>query len=355
MKYFVLLTILLASIKTEDKYDYRDNKEVINLTTSKIDNYLKKNKKVLIKFFTPACGHCIAMENQYIELSKRIKKSGKKIKIAEVDCHLEKKIAKKYNITKYPTILLFINKQPILYRGDREENDMYNWLEKKEKPFSLEIDNKEDLEKYKIMDLSVLFIYPEEDLKALFEYQKFARDYDLIAFAHLYQKELKENLGFKGTYGFILFRKFDEGEIFLESEEFFEKKEMKAFFEDNRYPIVGFFDQDMAERIFGEQIPTFFCFTNDETLDEFKNFGKFAKENKGKVNFVHSPLIAGIGKRVAQFLGVDLESKIDYRIIGYESNKVQVFGVEGESSDDLQKSLDSYLNGDTLPMKTTEL
>ena len=361
MKHIVLLTILFALVHSEeqeDKYDQRTNKDVVNLTSSNMKKYLETNERVLVKFFTMACGHCIAMETQYIELAKRIKRAGKKVKIAEVDCSIQKEIVKKYKIDKFPTILLFINNEPIIYNGDREENDMYNWLDKKEKPFSLEIDNKEDLEKYRIMDLSVLFVYPEEDKKSLREYQRFARDYDLLAFAHINKKLLKELdvLDFDNEYGFIIFRNFDEGNVMLNNnKKSFSKKEMKEFFELNRYPNVGFFDQDMAEEIFGDQIPTMFCFTNDETLEKFKLFEKFAAMNKGKVKFVHAPLIAGIGKRLAQFFGIDLKIDIDFRIIGYKNTKVEVFDVESESSDTLQKSLDMFLNGGLTPMKTEEL
>ncbi|MCP4264794.1 MAG: hypothetical protein GY777_04340 [Candidatus Brocadiaceae bacterium] len=53
-------------------------------------------------------------------------------------------------------------------------------------------------------------------------------------------------------YGFVVFRTFDEGHKFLVDDTPLTSAAMKTFFESHRYPFVMDFDQEAANRIFGQ-------------------------------------------------------------------------------------------------------
>ena len=50
----------------------------------------------------------------------------------------------------------------------------------------------------------------------------------------------------------VIFRTFDEGHKFLVDDNTLTVEKMKSFFEEHRYPYVAEFDQDSANRIFGQ-------------------------------------------------------------------------------------------------------
>ena len=54
---------------------------------------------------------------------------------------------------------------------------------------------------------------------------------------------------------------------------------VKQFIEAHRYPIVSEFDQEAANRIFGEQRQTLFFFDDNFDSDNSRAFKEFAKEN----------------------------------------------------------------------------
>jgi len=72
------------------------------------DNFDEKTKEGfwLIKFFAPWCGHCKRLAPTWIELAE---KAEGKFHVAEVDCTVEKDLAKHYGIRGYPTIKFIAN------------------------------------------------------------------------------------------------------------------------------------------------------------------------------------------------------------------------------------------------------
>ena len=78
----------------------------------------------------------------------------------------------------------FVNGTPIDYSGAREEEDMYNWIQKKTGPSTKLLETDEDYEKHSTLRLSVLMYLPAEDEETLNAFKGFAAGYDDVQFAH---------------------------------------------------------------------------------------------------------------------------------------------------------------------------
>ena len=88
-------------------------------------NFTKVKKGVwLIKFYSPWCGHCKAIEGSWKELAKVV---DNKFHVAEVNCVKEYKLCDEYNVHSYPNIKMFEPglSHPIEVGAQR---DVYSWV-----------------------------------------------------------------------------------------------------------------------------------------------------------------------------------------------------------------------------------
>lgn len=91
--------------------------EVKVLTDANFDAEIKSSTPTLVKFYAPWCGHCKNLAPEFVKASEMV---GEKAILAEVDCTVEKKVAEKYNIQGYPTLIIFQDgKELQKYEGER--------------------------------------------------------------------------------------------------------------------------------------------------------------------------------------------------------------------------------------------
>lgn len=89
-------------------------------------NFSSKVKKGvwLIKFYSPWCGHCKAIEGEWKNLARVV---DGKFHVAEVNCVKESKLCDKYGVSSYPNIKMF---EPGLAhpKGVGAQRDVYSWV-----------------------------------------------------------------------------------------------------------------------------------------------------------------------------------------------------------------------------------
>ncbi|CAK9066184.1 unnamed protein product [Durusdinium trenchii] len=142
--WLIFLSLLLSSFvsKASDEVDPNDEDEdeddfpesVHALTESTFDSFLK-DKRVLVEFYAPWCGHCQKLEPEYNQAADTLRMEGAKTELAKVDATAETALAEKYQVKSYPTLKYFVNGgEPVDYEGGRDASSIAEWLRKREKP-----------------------------------------------------------------------------------------------------------------------------------------------------------------------------------------------------------------------------
>lgn len=85
-----------------------------------------------MEFYAPWCGHCKALAPEYDKAAARLSARGLKTKLMKVDATVETELAKKHEVTGYPSLWYFSGESPDQYTGGRTAATIFEWLRKRE-------------------------------------------------------------------------------------------------------------------------------------------------------------------------------------------------------------------------------
>lgn len=88
---------------------------------------------VVALFYADWCGHCKKFKPEFEtamkQLNGQLNKKGKKLRLVKVDCDAEKELAKKYDISGYPTVKILEDNGTIAeYGGERSFEGLRKYL-----------------------------------------------------------------------------------------------------------------------------------------------------------------------------------------------------------------------------------
>lgn len=92
-----------------------------------INLLFRRNEVWMIKFYHPGCSHCKQMKDEWLKLADKLYGI---IKVAAVNCADEEELCEEYNISSYPTILVFPDntaKKFEIYKGKRTYEEFSNY------------------------------------------------------------------------------------------------------------------------------------------------------------------------------------------------------------------------------------
>lgn len=237
---------------------------------------------VLVEFFAPWCGHCKKLAPEYESAANSLKEQN--IKLAAVDCTVEKEICEKHAIKGYPTLAVFrAGAEVTKYQGPREAAAIVKFMKKQAAPAVTPLKNTDALKKFRESDdVVIVGFFKDEKSESAATFAKVAEQ---MRTEHSFASMSEIPSSYKDGQ-VVLFKNFDEGEVvFPES---VSVEGLVKFVARESIPLTAEIGPENYSKYIESGIPMAYFFYADEKQKEqyTSALQAAAKSVKGKVNTV---------------------------------------------------------------------
>ena len=141
----ILLTLIIFNICNEE---FPFDKDVIVLADSTFDKAIEQYEYLLVYFYAPWCIRCNKFHPEYEKAASVLRKEN--LFLAKVDATVEKKLDKRFQLTGFPVVKLFIKGKEIEYNKERKSLDLINWMRRKTTgPATQNLETNDDIDNFK--------------------------------------------------------------------------------------------------------------------------------------------------------------------------------------------------------------
>ncbi|EPY22551.1 protein disulfide-isomerase [Strigomonas culicis] len=130
--------------------------EVITGTEKNLDDIIAKDKVSIVKFYAPWCGHCKSLAPEFEKAADALKEQASLVK---VDCTVEKKLAEKYDIKGFPTLIVFRKGEKVEnYEGGRTAEEIISYVRSLSSPLFTPVKSQKELDELIALGLGVALV-----------------------------------------------------------------------------------------------------------------------------------------------------------------------------------------------------
>jgi protein disulfide-isomerase A1 len=352
MKAFLVALLCVTAVFAGD---YATEESVLVLTDSTFAQAIEEYDFVLAEFYAPWCGHCKSLAPEYAKAAQQLEATNPNVKLAKIDCTVEKELASKYEIKGFPTLKFFSKAagQPVPYEGGRTAPDIVNWLKKKTGPASVEVKTVEEAETLIGNSDAVVIFFGPTGTEAYENFVKVANQYEDVAFAHSGEQTVAEKYEVQQN-NVVIFKKYDEGKVVHSGDN--DVETVKKFINDHKDPSVFGFDQKTAQKIFGEGLDALFLIRGDNEAGSKaeEHFRSIAKELKGKVALSIAKIEDNFGGRLAEYIGVAKEHLPAIRLVRPSKNNLKYLFEHEISVENIRSFFNDFVENKLKPFFKSE-
>ena len=346
-KIFAYIALLLVLVFATTRAEVEKDGEVLIFTDKNFDDEIQKHNKILVEFYAPWCGHCKKLAPEYVKAAEILAKEDPPVYLAKVDATEEKELADRYEIQGFPTLKWIVNQKAVEYNGGRTAEEIVSWIKKRTGPPSQEVSDS-DLKTLKLKDKIVVAFFGDKESTEYKAFQEAATEDDKTTYVHNLAIDATLPEGAKRPV-IVLYRQFDEPFVLFDGK--YASEEILNFVSKSSIPTLIEFHEDYIKPIFQDQKDAIFLMVNKKDNNKlFSTFEEAAKEQKGKLLFVHSGITEGIQQRLAEFLGVTAADMPRLVVITFNSGNVDKFVYSGDlnslTTQDVAKFIDQFKAGE---------
>lgn len=282
-----------------------DDGDVVTLTQGNFSETVSAHENMLVEFYAPWCGHCKELAPHYREAASLLKDDG--VVLAKVDAEAETGLAESHEVQGFPTILFFSKGISRPYTGGRQSADIVEWVRKKLGPAVVTLKEAAAAEEAMESEPAIAVAYFESLEGPEFEqFQQAAKMEDGLFMAQTSRADIAAALGFPAAARrpALAVLKHEE-ERRVEYDGPFEAAELRQFMAANRNPLVLYYNEANAERIFGGAISkqVLLFATSEQSGALAAPFREAAKPFKSQVTFVYVNRSDDVSASLIEFFG----------------------------------------------------
>ena len=334
----ILLTLIIFNICNEE---FPFDKDVIVLTDSTFDKAVEKYEYLLVYFYAPWCIRCNKFHPEYEKAASVLRKEN--LFLAKVDATVEKKLDKRFQLTGFPVVKLFINGKEIEYNKERKSLDLINWMRRKTTgPATHNLETNDDIDNFKKENDVVLIYYGDNKLE-IEEYIKAARKNDEYQFGVVKSNDLINKYSKKGTI--VLYKKYDEKKRELKE---IKEKNIEEFINKYSSPKLMKFDEKAANMIFDKNQSALVLFA-DEKSKKWAEYEQLMKKISDRLNYKLKIIITDIkdvlSAKLSEKLSVKENNLPTIRIIDTTGRYIKKYKMEEDINEkNILKFVDNWEN-----------
>jgi len=127
----LLLSYIVASLQSTPP---QEEEGVLVLTDANFDDAVNGEDTILVEFYAPWCGHCKKLTPEYSAAAYELRHAATPVKLAKVDCTVEKELGSRFEIKGFPTLKIFRRGEPSPYGGPRDKQGIIDYMLKQAGP-----------------------------------------------------------------------------------------------------------------------------------------------------------------------------------------------------------------------------
>lgn len=245
---------------------------------------------LMVEFYAPWCKHCQKLAPDYAVAAQALKEKGIPARLAKVDSIKNKDLARREGVKGYPLIKWYRGGiDTDFYKHGREKETLVEWVERKSKPSTLDIDNIQEAKTFIDENkIAVIGFFKVKDCDKEKIFKRVGYSFEDVKFAITDSVELFKHFEVTSDSAVILFKKFEESQLKLDKEISF--KAVKEFINLYSTPDIIEYSEGEWKTVFhGKYKKHFFLWMKEKSEENQAGIAALrtvAKEFKDDIMFV---------------------------------------------------------------------